>query len=122
MSRYHIPRTWVHPGENILVLHEELGGDPSKISLSTRARQEICAHVSEVDPLPADSWKPMSEVISQTPEVRLACEKGWEITSIRFASFGTPSGHCGEFRPGGCHSNVLSIVQQVKKNLPSSLV
>ncbi|GJW16761.1 beta-galactosidase 8-like protein, partial [Tanacetum coccineum] len=33
---YHIPRTWVNPGENLLVLHEELGGDPSKISVMTR--------------------------------------------------------------------------------------
>ncbi|KAF7120769.1 hypothetical protein RHSIM_Rhsim13G0174300 [Rhododendron simsii] len=109
---YHIPRTWVHPGENLLVLHEELGGDPSRISISTRAGQEICAHVSEFDPPPADSWKLMSEFISQTPEVRLACERGWQITSISFASFGTPTGHCGAFSPGSCHANVLLIVQK----------
>ncbi|XP_058199429.1 beta-galactosidase 6-like isoform X2 [Rhododendron vialii] len=109
---YHIPRTWVHPGENLLVLHEELGGDPSRISFSTRAGQEICAHVSEFDPPPADSWKLMSEFISQTPEVRLACERGWQITSISFASFGTPTGHCGAFSPGSCHANVLLIVQK----------
>ncbi|KAI8555992.1 hypothetical protein RHMOL_Rhmol05G0218200 [Rhododendron molle] len=46
---YHIPRPWVHPGDNLLVLHEELGGDPSRISFSTRAGQEICAHFLETD-------------------------------------------------------------------------
>lgn len=116
MSRYHVPRTWVHPGENLLVLHEELGGDPSRISFSTRAGQEICAHVSEFDPPPADSWKLMSEFISQTPEVRLACEREWQITSVSFASFGTPTGHCGAFSPGSCHANVLLIVQKVKRS------
>ncbi|KAM4102132.1 hypothetical protein ACB094_05G200400 [Castanea mollissima] len=111
-SLYHIPRTWVHPGENLLVLHEELGGDPSKISLLTRTGQEICAHVSEADPPPADSWKPNQEFNSQVPEVRLNCEQGWHINMINFASFGTPRGNCGTFSPGICHVNVTSIVQQ----------
>ena len=114
MLRYHIPRTWVHPGENLLVLHEELGGDPSKISLLMRTGQEICAHVSEADPPPADSWKPNLEFMSQIPEVRLNCEQGWRISRINFASFGTPGGKCGTFTPGICHVNVTSIVQQVK--------
>ncbi|KAK9268044.1 hypothetical protein L1049_010483 [Liquidambar formosana] len=109
---YHIPRTWVHPGENLLVLHEELGGDPSKISVFTRTGQDVCAFLSEADPPPADSWKPNLEFMSQSPEVRLTCEQGWRITSINFASFGTPEGHCGTFRPGICHANVLSLVQQ----------
>ena len=117
MFRYHIPRTWVHPGENLLVLHEELGGDPSKISLLTRTGQEICAHVSEADPPPADSWKPNQVFNSQIPEVRLNCEQGWHVSMINFASFGTPSGNCGTFSPGICHVNVTSIVQQVKKPL-----
>ncbi|CAL5408724.1 unnamed protein product [Camellia sinensis] len=109
---YHIPRTWVHSGENLLVLHEELGGDPSKISVLTRTGQEVCAHVSDSDPLPADAWKSNLEFVSRSPEVRLACEQGWQITSIAFASFGTPTGHCGAFSLGSCHINVLSIVEQ----------
>ncbi|KAL2475471.1 Beta-galactosidase 8 [Abeliophyllum distichum] len=110
---YHIPRSWLYPSENLLVIHEELGGDPSKISLSTRNVQVICGHVSEADLPPADTWKPRVGFISQTPELRLACEEGWQIASIRFASFGTPRGNCGEFSPGSCHANVSSIVQQV---------
>uniref|UniRef100_A0A7N2LSV3 Beta-galactosidase n=1 Tax=Quercus lobata TaxID=97700 RepID=A0A7N2LSV3_QUELO len=110
---YHIPRTWVHLGENLLVLHEELGGDPSKISLLTRTGQEICAHVSEVDPPPADSWKPNQVFNSQILEVRLNCEQGWHFNMINFASFGTPRGNCGTLiSPRICHVNVTSIVQQ----------
>ncbi|KAF8370157.1 hypothetical protein HHK36_031788 [Tetracentron sinense] len=110
---YHIPRTWVHSGDNLLVLHEELGGDPSKISVSTRIGQEVCAHVSESDPPPVDAWTPNLEVMSLNPEVRLSCEQGWKITSINFASFGTPEGQCGKFSQGICHGeNVLSVVQQ----------
>lgn len=109
---YHIPRTWVHPGENLLVLHEELGGDPSKVSLLTRTGQEICAHVSEADPPPADSWKPNTEFVSQSAEIHMTCERGWLITSINFASFGTPEGRCGTFSLGNCHADVSLLVQQ----------
>ncbi|XP_050226309.1 beta-galactosidase 8-like [Mercurialis annua] len=111
-SLYHIPRTWVHPGENLLVLHEELGGNPSTISASTRTGQEICSIVSEDDPPPADSWKPNLEFKSLSPEVRLSCEQGWKITSVKFASFGTPAGNCGTFSPGYCHADMLDIVQK----------
>ncbi|XP_038689515.1 beta-galactosidase 6-like isoform X2 [Tripterygium wilfordii] len=110
---YHIPRSWVRPGENLVVLHEELGGDPSKISLLTRTGQEICAFVSEVDPPPADSWKPNLDFMSQSPEVRLTCEQGWHITSINFASFGTPKGNCGNFSPGICHADMSSVAQKI---------
>ncbi|KAK9936284.1 hypothetical protein M0R45_013133 [Rubus argutus] len=109
---YHIPRTWVHHGENLLVLHEELGGDPSKISVRTRTGQEICAYVSDTDPPPAHSWKPNSEFTSQNPEVQLKCEQGWHITSINFASYGTPAGNCGTFTVGSCSADVLTIVEQ----------
>lgn len=118
MSRYHIPRTWVHPGENLLVIHEELGGDPSKISLITKTGQDICSFVSEADPPPVDSWKPNLGVVSSSPQVRLACERGWHIAAINFASYGIPEGNCGSFRPGACHMDVLPIVQKVTLFLP----
>ncbi|KAL9452595.1 hypothetical protein AB3S75_008392 [Citrus x aurantiifolia] len=122
---YHIPRTWVHPGENLLVIHEELGGDPSKISLLTKTGQDICSFISEADPPPVDSWKPNLGVVSSSPQVRLACERGWHIAAINFASYGIPEGNCGSFRPGACHMDVLPIVQkacvgQVECSIPVS--
>ncbi|KAL5986890.1 hypothetical protein ACLOJK_015224 [Asimina triloba] len=111
---YHIPRSWVHPGDNLLVIHEELGGDPSKITISTRTGQRICAHVSELDPAPVDSWKQSSKLKATGPQVRLNCERGWKITSINFASFGNPTGECGEFSHGRCSAdNVLPVIQKV---------
>ncbi|XP_022021593.1 beta-galactosidase 8 isoform X1 [Helianthus annuus] len=109
---YHVPRTWVHAGENLLVLHEELGGNPSKISVLTRTGQEVCGHVFEDDSIPVDLWKSNADSTSRIPEVRLTCDQGWKITSIRFASFGNPKGDCGSFAQGSCHTDVLSIVQQ----------
>ncbi|OVA13906.1 D-galactoside/L-rhamnose binding SUEL lectin domain [Macleaya cordata] len=110
---YHVPRSWVHPGENLLVLHEEIGGDPSMISVLTRTGQEVCSHISETDPPPVDSWKPNSNFMSLNPEVRLSCERGWQISSINFASFGTPRGQCGSFSHGICYAEkVLQIVQE----------
>ncbi|XP_030528805.1 beta-galactosidase 6-like isoform X2 [Rhodamnia argentea] len=110
---YHVPRSWINPGQNLLVLHEEIGGDPSKVSVLTRTGQEICAVISEADPSPVDSWKSNSELTWNGPQVRLSCEAGWLITSISFASFGNPQGSCGSFAPGGCHSDVVSTVEQV---------
>lgn len=109
---YHVPRSWVHPGQNLLVLHEELGGDPTKISVLTRSGQEICSFVSEDDPQPADFWIPNMGFGSRSPEAQLTCEQGWHITSINFASFGSPQGNCGAFSVGTCHANILSIVQK----------
>lgn len=109
---YHVPRSWINPGENLLVLHEEIGGDPSKVSVVTRTGQEICAVISQKDPAPVDSWKPNTELMPDGPQVQLSCEAGWRITSIRFASFGNPQGSCGAFAPGACHSEVASLIEQ----------
>ncbi|CAL1397860.1 unnamed protein product [Linum trigynum] len=109
---YHIPRSWVHSGDNLLVLREELGGDPMQISVLSHTGQEICSVVSEDDPTPPESWRPNMEFRSQSPEVRLKCEQGWRITSINFAGFGSPEGDCGRFTPGACHADMLSVVQK----------
>ncbi|KAK1439178.1 hypothetical protein QVD17_04993 [Tagetes erecta] len=34
---YHVPRSWLKPTNNLLVLFEELGGDPSRVSLVKRS-------------------------------------------------------------------------------------
>ncbi|KAL0353143.1 UNVERIFIED_CONTAM: Beta-galactosidase 6 [Sesamum angustifolium] len=109
---YHVPRSWLQPGENLLVIHEELGGDPSKISVVTQNAQLICGRVSEGDLPPADTWEPGVGFASRTPLLRLSCETGWHVASVRFASFGTPEGNCGALSPGSCHANVSSIVHK----------
>ncbi|CAN1149746.1 Beta-galactosidase 8 [Linum perenne] len=109
---YHVPRAWVQPGENLLVLHE-LGGDPTKISVLARTSEEIvCSVVSEDDPPPLDSWKSSVESSSGRPEVRVSCEEGSRIYAVNFASFGNPEGNCGSFVRGECHVDVLSLVRK----------
>ncbi|KAE8707112.1 Beta-galactosidase 5 [Hibiscus syriacus] len=80
---YHVPRSWLKPTQNLLVLFEELGGDPSKISL-------------------IESYGKTEEF--HRPKVHLHCSPGQAISSIKFASFGTPLGACGSYQQGSCHA------------------
>ncbi|GLT83016.1 hypothetical protein SLE2022_013290 [Rubroshorea leprosula] len=50
--------------------------------------------------------------MSQSPKARLKCERGWHVTSIKFASFGSPEGNCGTFSTGICHADISPIVQK----------
>ncbi|KAG6393980.1 hypothetical protein SASPL_144556 [Salvia splendens] len=92
---YHIPRSWLQQSENLLVIHEELGGDPRTISVVDQI-----GHVTEDDLPQADTWEQGVGFASTTPELQLSCETGQQIDSIRFASLGDPQGSCGVHRPG----------------------
>lgn len=49
-----------------------------------------------------------------SPEIHLQCQDGFIISSIEFASYGTPQGSCQKFSEGNCHaSNSLPIVSEV---------
>lgn len=37
IGRYHVPRSWLKPTKNLMVVFEELGGNPWKISIVKRA-------------------------------------------------------------------------------------
>ncbi|CAB4296247.1 unnamed protein product [Prunus armeniaca] len=43
ISRYHVPGSWLKPTQNLVVVVEELGGDPSKITLVKRSVTGVCA-------------------------------------------------------------------------------
>ncbi|KAI3519199.1 hypothetical protein L1887_08226 [Cichorium endivia] len=103
---YHVPRSWLKPTGNLLVLFEELGGDPTRILLAKRSMASVCADVSEYHPN-MNSWHNESYGETQTlhrPKVHLQCSPGLLISSIKFASFGTPVGTCGKFQQGTCHA------------------
>ncbi|KAL9272727.1 Beta-galactosidase 8-like protein [Drosera capensis] len=108
---YHVPRSWLKPTGNILVVFEEIGGDPTKISWAMRQTGSICSHVSESHPAPVDTW---GQEKKSGPVVALECPSSSQvISSIKFASFGTPGGTCGSFAHGKCKSTrALSIVQK----------
>ena len=111
-----MPRSWVESSGNTLVLFEEIGGDPTQIALATKQSAILCSHVSESHPLPVDMWSSNSEAERKAgPVLSLECPfPNQVISSIKFASFGTPRGTCGSFSHGQCKSSrALSIVQKV---------
>ena len=114
--RYHVPRSWLKPTQNLLVIFEELGGDPTKISLVKRSVSSVCADISEYHPniknWHLDSYGKSEEF--HPPKVHLHCSPGQTISSIKFASFGTPLGTCGSYQQGTCHSSAsYAILEKV---------
>ncbi|XP_042502283.1 beta-galactosidase 3-like [Macadamia integrifolia] len=113
---YHVPRSWLKPTQNLLVLLEELGGDVSKISLVKRSVTSVCADVSEWHPN-IKNWHIESYGKSQEfhrPKVHLRCAAGQSISTIKFASFGTPFGTCGSFQQGTCHAPTSFAILEKK--------
>ncbi|OMP05297.1 hypothetical protein CCACVL1_01966 [Corchorus capsularis] len=113
---YHVPRSWLKPSGNILVLFEEIGGDPTQLVFTTRQTGSLCSHVSESHPLPVDMWSSTKTRKKPSPTLSLACPSPNQvISSVKFSSFGTPQGTCGSFSHGLCNSTAtraLSIVQK----------
>ncbi|KAL0418191.1 UNVERIFIED_CONTAM: Beta-galactosidase 8 [Sesamum radiatum] len=113
---YHVPRSWLQASENVLVLFEEMGGDPEQISLATRETGSICSQILETHPMEVDMWTTDEETRTQAgPTLSLNCPfPNQVISEIKFASFGTPHGRCGSFSHGRCSSEkALPIVQKV---------
>lgn len=116
---YHVPRSWFKPSGNILVIFEEKGGDPTKITFSTRKISSVCAHISEDHPA-FDfeySQKRSTEDFINKTTARLKCDPSTRISHVKFASFGDPAGTCGSFVQGECHDpNSVSTVINVCLN------
>lgn len=114
-----MPRSWLKPSQNLLVVFEELGGDPSRISLVRRSMTSVCADVFEYHPniknWHIESYGKTEEV--HKPKVHLRCGAGQSISSIKFASYGTPLGTCGSFQQGTCHApDSYATVEKVTNN------
>lgn len=113
---YHVPRSWLKPMQNLLVIFEELGGDPSRISVVKRSVSTVCAEVAEYHPTiknwHIESYGKVQDF--QSPKVHLRCNLGQSISSIKFASFGTPFGTCGSYQQGSCHASTsYSVLEKV---------
>jgi len=108
---YHVPREYVNQTNNLLVLLEEIGGDPAAgVTLVQRELNIVCADIGE--DYPADDLK-----------AQLICGDGQVIKKIDFASFGTPSGICRQYKQSSCHaSNSSSVVSNLCSNKNSCSV
>ncbi|WVZ12992.1 hypothetical protein V8G54_017522, partial [Vigna mungo] len=101
---YHIPRSWLNPSENYLVVFEEWGGDPSGISLLKRTTASVCSDIYEGQPTLKNRQMLASGKINR-PKAHLWCPPGLKISQIKFASYGLPLGTCGNYREGSCHAH-----------------
>ncbi|KAL7155366.1 hypothetical protein ABFS83_03G070300 [Erythranthe nasuta] len=113
---YHVPRSWLRPTQNLVVLLEEIGGDASKIALVKRTTSRVCANAFEHHPTVAnykiESTAPQKML--RQARVHLSCGPGQSISAIKFASFGTPKGTCGSFQLGNCHSqNSNALIEKM---------
>ncbi|KAH6781302.1 beta galactosidase 1 [Perilla frutescens var. frutescens] len=106
---YHVPRSWLNPTGNLLVVFEEWGGDPAGIALTKREVASVCAEIHE-NHTSIEMWhqkasrKRKGNKTLSMPKAHLSCDLGQKISFIKFASFGTPYGSCGSFRQGRCHA------------------
>lgn len=104
LDRYHIPRSWLNPSGNYLVVFEEWGGDPSGISLVKRTTASVCSDIYEGQPTLKNRQMLASGKINR-PKAHLWCPPGLKISQIKFASYGLPLGTCGNYREGSCHAH-----------------
>ncbi|KAK8928290.1 Beta-galactosidase 3 [Platanthera zijinensis] len=109
---YHVPLSWFKPSGNILVIFEEKGGDPTKITFSRRRVTKICSFVSDDYPfVDLENWPnaiKSADVGRATPH--LVCPENTSISSIGFASYGNPSGACGSYQQGTCHHPSSTLI------------
>ncbi|KAL5982776.1 Beta-galactosidase 10 [Asimina triloba] len=112
---YHVPRSWFKESGNVLVIFEEKGGHPTKVTFSRRTVKAACGLVSEDYPSDLESWGDVTKGNGQVkPTLQLKCPENTLISSIRFASFGTPNGACGSYQKGSCHDpNSISAVEKM---------
>ncbi|KAG2718163.1 hypothetical protein I3760_03G207900 [Carya illinoinensis] len=101
---YHVPRSWLNPSGNLLVVFEEWGGDPTGISLVKRTAASVCADIFEGQPT-LKNWGMLTTGRVNRPKAHLWCPPGQKISQIKFASYGLPQGTCGSFREGSCHAH-----------------
>ncbi|KAK4789818.1 hypothetical protein SAY86_017122 [Trapa natans] len=103
---YHVPRSWLNPTGNLLVVFEEWGGDPNGIFLVKRDVDSVCVDINEWQPTLMNYEMQASGKADKPlrPKAHLSCSLGQKISKIKFASFGTPEGACGSYNEGSCHA------------------
>ncbi|WOK94685.1 hypothetical protein Cni_G03390 [Canna indica] len=128
-SLYHVPRSFLKPDKNLLVVLEEEGGNPEDIKIVTVKRDNICTVVSDANPPSVWSWEMQngnlrSVVHQPKTEATLSCTGSKKvIQSVVFASFGNPTGMCGNFTAGSCHTpNAKAFVEKACIGKPSCVL
>ncbi|KAM3344125.1 beta-galactosidase 13 isoform X1 [Capsicum galapagoense] len=117
-SEYHIPRAFLKPTNNLLVIFEETGGLPETIEIQTVNRDTICSIITEYHPPHVKSWERSGTDFSSVVEdlksgAHLNCPDNKIIEKVEFASYGNPDGACGNLVVGNCNSaSSLRVVEE----------
>ncbi|KAL6531894.1 hypothetical protein OROMI_028257 [Orobanche minor] len=117
-EEYHIPRAFLKPKGNLLVVFEETGGNPDKIEIQTVNRDTICSVITEYHPPHVGSWERKDNqfraIADPIKAAQLTCPDNKLITKIEFVSFGEIDGACGKFKAGNCDSSKAhNVVEQM---------
>ncbi|XP_039792361.1 beta-galactosidase 12-like isoform X2 [Panicum virgatum] len=125
---YHIPRPFLKPKDNLLVVFEEELGKPGGILIQTVTRDDICVLLSEHNPAQIKTWDTDGDKIKLIAEDHntrgtLTCPPKKTIQEVVFASFGNPEGMCGNFTVGTCHTpNAKQVVEKECLGKPSCVL
>ncbi|KAF9615106.1 hypothetical protein IFM89_021677 [Coptis chinensis] len=82
-----------------------MGGDPSGISLLKKTVNSVCSEIFDWQPNLKSYLSLTSGKAPLRPVAHLWCAPGEKISSIKFASYGTPLGVCGSYKEGSCHAH-----------------
>jgi len=117
-SEYHIPISYLNPQDNLLVILEEEQATPEKVEILNVDRDTICSIIGENYPPNVNSWvskrgKFHPIVSTLAPQASVKCPRSKKIVAVEFASFGNPTGSCGNFALGNCDAAATKkIVEQ----------
>ncbi|CAA0810768.1 Beta-galactosidase 13, partial [Striga hermonthica] len=110
-EEYHIPREYLKPKDNLLVVFEETGGNPEKMEIVTVNRDTICSVITEYHHPHVKTWeRKNNEFRNITDPIKaayLTCPDHKVIDKVEFASFGNSDNACGSFKPGSCDSTAV---------------
>ncbi|KAK4401395.1 Beta-galactosidase 13 [Sesamum angolense] len=107
-EEYHVPRSFLKPTNNLMVVFEETGGNPRKIEILVVNRDTICSVVTEYHPPHVSSFdlkeNKLRYNVNPIKGAHLACPDKKIIEKVEFVSFGEADGACGAFIAGKCDS------------------
>ncbi|KAL9253351.1 Beta-galactosidase 13-like protein [Drosera capensis] len=117
-SEYHIPRSFLKPKNNFLVIFDEAGGSIDTVEIRLANRGTICSFVGENYPPYVKSWKHDNKEIMEVVEdpkakARLECPNRKVITAVEHAGFGAPWGTCGLCKNDNCTMVVNKVIEEL---------
>ncbi|KAE8668321.1 Beta-galactosidase 11 [Hibiscus syriacus] len=118
-SEYHIPRTFLKPSKNLIVIFEEDGGNPKDVEIVLIDRDTVCSSVTENHPpsprlYEIKNGNLRAKTDDLEPKADIKCPNEKKIVAVEFASFGDPFGSCGSYSIGNCTSpNSKQVVEKL---------